>query len=235
MFSSTNSQTVDNLIKNNNVVVFSKSYCSYCTRVKRALKARGIKATVIELDTRADGGTLHAAVKARTGRRTVPQVFVNGEHVGGSDDTIAALQSGKFDALAATAPSSSSRDESKQESRGSGSATTGHVKIADKVKQLIASGSVVMFGKTTCFYCKRAQAAFDTAGIQPVVVELDNRSDGRSIQSALQRMTGQRTVPNVFLNGRHIGGSDDVIRELGKGTFKNDGAATESRMVVTGA
>jgi glutaredoxin 3 len=38
--------------------------------------------------------------------------------------------------------------------------------------------------------------------------ELDERPDGDAIQSALYQQTGQRTVPNVFINGQHLGGND---------------------------
>ncbi|POM59477.1 Glutaredoxin, partial [Phytophthora palmivora] len=43
------------------------------------------------------------------------------------------------------------------------------------------------------------------------VVELDTRDDGAEIQALLLDLTGQRTVPNVFINGKHIGGCDSVM------------------------
>jgi glutaredoxin 3 len=43
-----------------------------------------------------------------------------------------------------------------------------------------------------------------------MVVELDELSDGDAIQQELARMTGQRSVPNVFVQGQHIGGNDDT-------------------------
>jgi len=47
-------------------------------------------------------------------------------------------------------------------------------------------------------------------GVQYKVVELDQRPDGGDIQKALAEMTGQRTVPNVFVKGQHLGGNDDT-------------------------
>ena len=44
----------------------------------------------------------------------------------------------------------------------------------------------------------------------PYVVELDTHEIGSALQAALQRMTGRRTVPNVLVSGRSIGGGDDV-------------------------
>lgn len=43
-----------------------------------------------------------------------------------------------------------------------------------------------------------------------VVIELDRDPRGQEIQRELQHMTGQRTVPNVFVNGTHLGGNSDA-------------------------
>lgn len=45
----------------------------------------------------------------------------------------------------------------------------------------------------------------------PYVVELDQREDGGEIQDALSDMVGRRTVPQVFIRGKHLGGSDDTV------------------------
>ena len=75
----------------------------------------------------------------------------------------------------------------------------------------------------------RAKHALKGIGITPVVVELDERSDGRDIQVALLQRTKQRTVPSAWLNGQHIGGSDDVVAGVQSGLFKdvNAGEATQ--------
>jgi glutaredoxin 3 len=52
------------------------------------------------------------------------------------------------------------------------------------------------------------------------IVELDNEADGSAIQEYLQEKTGQRTVPNVFINGKHIGGNSDVQDLLSKGELQ---------------
>ena len=46
--------------------------------------------------------------------------------------------------------------------------------------------------------------------IQIKVYQLDQMSNGSSIQAALLAKTGQRTVPNVFIKGKHVGGNDDT-------------------------
>lgn len=42
------------------------------------------------------------------------------------------------------------------------------------------------------------------------IIELDEEADGGEIQEALAELTGQKTVPNVFIGGQHIGGNSDV-------------------------
>lgn len=78
------------------VAIFSKSYCPYCRRAKRALLGIGIAPVVVELDERADGAAIQAEVRKRTGQRTVPSVWYNGKHIGGGDDTVAGVESGLF-------------------------------------------------------------------------------------------------------------------------------------------
>lgn len=49
---------------------------------------------------------------------------------------------------------------------------------------------------------------FQNIGVNAKVIELDTMSNGSDIQSALEAFTGQRTVPNVFIKGKHVGGND---------------------------
>jgi glutaredoxin 3 len=51
---------------------------------------------------------------------------------------------------------------------------------------------------------------FESMRIEAEVLELDIIPDGYAIQKELKMMTGQRTVPNVFVGGKHVGGNDDV-------------------------
>ncbi|KAJ1647859.1 Glutaredoxin [Coemansia erecta] len=84
------------LIKDNAVMVFSKSYCPFCQHAKSALKENKIAFEAIELDQRKDGGAIQDALQTITGQRTVPNIFANGYHIGGCDDTLAALKSKEF-------------------------------------------------------------------------------------------------------------------------------------------
>ena len=81
------------------VLMYSTAVCPYCLRAEALLKARGvteIEKIRIDLDpTRRD------EMIARTGRRTVPQIFVGTTHVGGFDDLAALDREGKLTALLA--------------------------------------------------------------------------------------------------------------------------------------
>lgn len=81
------------------VVVFSKSYCPFCTRVKTMLREAGVKdLNVIELDERGDCSDVQDILLRMTGARTVPRVFIGGSSVGGSDDVAAMVNNGTLKA-----------------------------------------------------------------------------------------------------------------------------------------
>ena len=81
----------------NDVVVFSKSYCPYCTATKELFAGMNVDITVHELDKMGDDGpALQYALLDMTGQKSVPNVFVKGQHMGGNDDTQAAAKDGKL-------------------------------------------------------------------------------------------------------------------------------------------
>ena len=71
---------------------------------------------------------------------------------------------------------------------------------------------IVIFSKTYCPYCSRAKSLFASQfpSNQTKVLELDQMQNGSEIQSTLASMTGQRTVPSVWVKGTFIGGNDDT-------------------------
>ncbi|KAJ8751522.1 hypothetical protein K2173_016753 [Erythroxylum novogranatense] len=85
------------------------------------------------------------------------------------------------------------------------------------VKKTVSAHQIVIFSKSYCPYCKRAKAVFKELDQVPHVVELDQRDDGYDIQGALGEIVGRRTVPQVFISGKHIGGSDDTIEAYESG------------------
>ncbi|KAG2694279.1 hypothetical protein I3760_08G135100 [Carya illinoinensis] len=100
--SSSVSAFVQNAIYSNKITIFSKSYCPYCLRAKRIFSELHEQPFVVELDLRDDGGQIQNVILDMVGRSTVPQVFVNGKHIGGSDDLKAAVLSGQLQKVLGT-------------------------------------------------------------------------------------------------------------------------------------
>jgi len=94
---------VESAINDHKVTVFSKSYCPYCKRAKALLTEQvGDKGlNVIELDLRDDGPQLQAYLLEKTSQRTVPNIFIAQQHVGGSDDLSTAQRNGQLAKLLA--------------------------------------------------------------------------------------------------------------------------------------
>lgn len=81
------------------VEIYTTPTCPYCLAAKRLLTKKGVAFTEIDVSRDPD---LRAAMTARAGgRRTVPQIFIGGVAVGGSDDIHALDAAGKLDAMLA--------------------------------------------------------------------------------------------------------------------------------------
>lgn len=88
---------VDNAITAFPIVIFSKSYCPHCSKTKDAiahyfeLENINVQPCIIELDLDPDGDDILTALREKSGQATVPNVYVAGIHIGGSDETLAAI------------------------------------------------------------------------------------------------------------------------------------------------
>jgi glutaredoxin 3 len=81
------------------VEIYTKFLCPYCSRAKRLLTDKGVEFEEIDITT---GGPRRAEMLNRAkGGSTVPQIFIDGAHIGGSDDLAALERAGKLDALLA--------------------------------------------------------------------------------------------------------------------------------------
>ncbi|KAK3197720.1 hypothetical protein GRF29_216g1048400 [Pseudopithomyces chartarum] len=79
-----------------------------------------------------------------------------------------------------------------------------------KVQSIIDENPVAVFSKSYCPYCREAKKLLSDSGAKFLAIELDQIDDGSAIQSTLQEITGQRTVPNIFIGKQHIGGNSDL-------------------------
>jgi glutaredoxin 3 len=81
------------------VTMYATAVCPYCTRAERLLKAKGVCGiTKIRIDLEAG---IRDQMMNRTGRRTVPQIYIGNVHVGGYDDLVALDRAGELDSLLA--------------------------------------------------------------------------------------------------------------------------------------
>ena len=83
------------------VLMYTTSWCPFCSRAKTLLKEKGVHWT--ELDIEADPVTREAMVEA-SGRTSVPQIFINGTLVGGSEELFALDVRGDLDKLLGRTP-----------------------------------------------------------------------------------------------------------------------------------
>ncbi|KAF9580914.1 hypothetical protein BGW38_002248 [Lunasporangiospora selenospora] len=80
--------------------------------------------------------------------------------------------------------------------------------VRNLIRQSIAENNVMIFSKSYCPYCLRVKDLFDDLNVPYKALELDQHDQGEEIQQALRVLSGQSTVPNVYIRGSHIGGSD---------------------------
>jgi len=92
----TSNELTKSTIASNDVVIFSKSYCPFCKATKKLFSDMDIDATVTEMDEVDNGDAIQGELMVLTGQRTVPNVFIKGEHLGGNSDVQAAAKSGKL-------------------------------------------------------------------------------------------------------------------------------------------
>jgi glutaredoxin 3 len=81
------------------VQVYTKFMCPYCARALALLASKGVE--VEDFDVTMGGPKKAEMVERSGGRMTMPQIFIDGQHVGGSDDLAALEAAGKLDALLA--------------------------------------------------------------------------------------------------------------------------------------
>ncbi len=81
------------------IEIYTKAFCPYCARAMKLLATKGASPEEFDITM---GGPKRAEMLERSGgASTVPQIFIDGQHVGGSDDLAALDRAGKLDALLA--------------------------------------------------------------------------------------------------------------------------------------
>lgn len=96
----------------------------------------------------------------------------------------------------------------------------GREQIRMKIKELIDSNQVLVFSKSFCPYCVKVKDLFKELNVKCIALELDLMEDGTNYQDLLHEITGQKTVPNVFINKKHIGGCDNTMKAHSDGVLQ---------------
>jgi glutaredoxin 3 len=81
------------------IEIYTQDFCGYCARAKALLERKGV--AYEEIDAPNGSAARADAVQRSGGRTTVPQIFIDGRAIGGSDDLAALDRAGKLDALLA--------------------------------------------------------------------------------------------------------------------------------------
>ena len=79
--------------------MYTKAFCPYCSRAEALLRSKG--AAFEDVDMTMGGSKRQEMIQRAGGRTTVPQIFIGGRHIGGSDDLAALERSGELDTLLA--------------------------------------------------------------------------------------------------------------------------------------
>ncbi len=80
------------------VIIYTLTYCPYCTKAKKLLNQKNISYEEIIVDNYNERQRLELQAKAN-GQRTLPQIFIDDKHIGGCDDLYALDKEGKLDEL----------------------------------------------------------------------------------------------------------------------------------------
>lgn len=78
------------------ITIYTSKWCPYCIRAKELLTQKDCEFTEIEVDGKPQ---VRAEMNKKAGRNSVPQIWINNQHIGGCDDLVALEQAGKLDAL----------------------------------------------------------------------------------------------------------------------------------------
>mmetsp|Transcript_34225 Transcript_34225/g.59893 ORF Transcript_34225/g.59893 Transcript_34225/m.59893 type:complete len:105 (-) Transcript_34225:1261-1575(-) len=89
--------------------------------------------------------------------------------------------------------------------------------LEEQIRQQISTSKVLVYSKSYCPYCTSTKNSLQSLRVPAEVYELDQISNGDAIQAALLKITGQRTVPNIFIGGVHVGGNSDLQTKISSG------------------
>ncbi|OQV24166.1 Thioredoxin reductase 3 [Hypsibius exemplaris] len=217
------------------VLMFSEKKSAISDYVKDLFWSIGVKPNVVEVDQLSNAAEVLDALEVTTGERSLPGVFIRGHYVGGCEEIKELHQTRKLLPMVNGEPNGTAKvpenDASVQNGVPSKPGQTGPppppptsrkpktsngfvLPVPEQVQKWIKDDEtpVVIFSKKTCPHCANVKSLFEGIAVPAHVIELDTTPKGAEIQDILFRMTGQATVPNVFIGGNHVGGYDTTAK-----------------------
>lgn len=181
------------------VFMISKTYCPYCKTAKKTFEKIGfttLDTNIVEVDNFTAKAELQDWNWCLTGARTFPRVWVNGQVVGGSDDTTVGYYSGELTKVAYEAKLRRAAEE-----------------FVDRGIAGSADGTYFVISKEHCPFCSLAKLCLQTAGIEASkvrVTEINTFQTHDQIKDYAGELTGARSTPRIWFNGKVIGGYTDL-------------------------
>ena len=82
--------------------------------------------------------------------------------------------------------------------------------MEDAVKEMINNNKVMVFSKDYCPFCHKTKDLLKSKNVEFKAVEMDLIEGGNEMHAALKSISGQNTVPCIYINGNKVGGNDDL-------------------------
>jgi len=86
-----------------------------------------------------------------------------------------------------------------------------------RVAEFIATNKIAMISKSYCPFCDMAKNALKSVGADFKVMEIEDMPECQEIQDYMQKITGARSVPRVFINEKFVGGGSEMKAYVEKG------------------
>mmetsp|Transcript_144930 Transcript_144930/g.252768 ORF Transcript_144930/g.252768 Transcript_144930/m.252768 type:complete len:277 (+) Transcript_144930:1962-2792(+) len=184
--------TFEALVTCNKIMIFGADSES-CKEVANILNIFDIPFDMINMDLEENGNSLRWVVAQKTGQQQIPQIFFNARHLGGLAELVEMMQRNEF-------------FQWYEPER--------YAQAAALFNQLISEHEILVIGGSYCPYCSQAKQWLDERGYPYHYIETDKVDEAtRSAAEIASQVSGQQTIPNIFIKGEHLGGYDKLIGE----------------------
>ncbi|KAJ2009357.1 hypothetical protein GGI04_000524 [Coemansia thaxteri] len=205
---------VQTALRENRVVLFSKTTCPYCKAAKLLLEhyreQYGLRFLVVEADKRGDSMEIKKVLASLCQHRTFPSIFVDAKCIGGNVD----IQ--RLDKSGALAQMLTERGiiGARRNLPLPGFSQAVELSGGAFVEAFIAKFGVAVFGKGSCPYSSSLKLLLNNYtsvyGLEHHWVDVEQRTDASQVRAELARVSGLETLPNMFVNFTSLGGFSDV-------------------------